>query len=372
MSFSTVAPNDQDAVPATEALAGSDRLLLWEWLFLHVILALASYALSLQPQVQSLAWYLIYLVSLGLFLLRYGAFLGGVWIALPLLLWPLVAGLSYFWSDLPGQTLRTSIQLAMTVLISAYLGSRFSIFDIVRALFVVLAATALVSLAVILLQAGFAFDGNGVARGIFPHKNVLGGNMVLLLLCCLLLFAQGWRRLTTLSCAALSLSLVAVSQSSTAIVMTLGLCLLAPVLLTRNAPAPLRLLSYIAGLTVVSLALWGLLAFDMNPVDLALEALGKERTLTGRSVLWEFALRMIEARPWFGNGFDAFWNVGDGSTGSYLQYVIRAEVKNFHNSYLDIAVQLGAVGLALTLSFLLLFAWRALALLRFDAAPLAA
>src|SRR3546814_4753049 len=44
--------------------------------------------------VQSLAWYLIYLVSLGLFLLRYGAFLGGVWIALPLLLWPLVAGLS--------------------------------------------------------------------------------------------------------------------------------------------------------------------------------------------------------------------------------------------------------------------------------------
>src|SRR3546814_3460115 len=78
----------------------------------------------------------------------------------------------------------------MTVLISAYLGSRFSIFDIVRALFVVLAATALVSLAVILLQAGFAFDGNGVARGIFPHKNVLGGNMVLLLLCCLLLRSE--------------------------------------------------------------------------------------------------------------------------------------------------------------------------------------
>src|SRR3546814_7477750 len=59
MSFSTVAPNDQDAVPAAEAFAGSDRLLLWEWLFLHVILALASYALSMQPQVQSLTWYLI-------------------------------------------------------------------------------------------------------------------------------------------------------------------------------------------------------------------------------------------------------------------------------------------------------------------------
>lgn len=371
MSISTAAPNTHDVAPATSALADSDRLLLWEWLFLHVVLAVASYALSLQPQMQSLAWYLIYLVFFGLFLLRYGAFLGGLWIALPLLLWPLVAGLSYFWSDLPGQTLRTAIQLAVTVFISAYIGSRFSIFDIARALFVVLTATALLSLAAILLQAGFAFDGNGVARGIFPHKNVLGGNMVLLLLCCLLLFAQGWRRVTMMSCAALSLSLIAVSQSSTAIVMTLGLCLLAPVLLTRDAPAPLRFLSYIAGLAAVSLALWGLLAFDMNPIDLALEALGKERTLTGRSVLWEFALGMIETRPWLGSGFDAFWNAGDGSSGSYVQYVIHAEVKNFHNSYLDIAVQLGAVGLVVALAFLLLFAWRALALLRADSAPLA-
>src|SRR3546814_12452299 len=87
----------------------------------------------------------------------------------------------------------------MTVLISAYFGARFSLFDIARALIVVLALTAIASLLVILLQASFAFDSNGVARGIFPHKNVLGGRMVLLLLFCLLLFVQGWRRLTTLA-----------------------------------------------------------------------------------------------------------------------------------------------------------------------------
>src|SRR3546814_3785800 len=93
-------------------------------------------ALSLQPQLQSLSWYLIYLISLGLFLLRYGAFFDGLWVALPLLLWPAIAGLSYFWSDAPGQTLRTAIQLGMTVLISAYFGARFSLFDIARALIV--------------------------------------------------------------------------------------------------------------------------------------------------------------------------------------------------------------------------------------------
>jgi exopolysaccharide production protein ExoQ len=352
--------------------AQSDSLLPWEWLFLHVILLIASYALSLQPQIQSLSWYLIYLLSMGLFLLRYGAFLGALWIALPLLAWPALAVLSYFWSDEPGQTLRTSIQLAMTVLISAYLGSRFSLFDITRALFVVLTLTALLSLPVILLKAGFAYDDNGVARGIFPHKNVLGGRMVLLLLCSLLLFVQGWHRMTTAVCAALSVTLIAFSESSTAIIMTLGLCVLAPLLLTRGAPAPLRMFSYLAGLAGASIGVWALLAFDLDVVGMALEALGKERTLTGRSVLWEFAMTQINARPWLGGGFDAFWNGGAGSTGEYVQYVIRSDVKNFHNSYLDIMVQLGVAGIAVTGAFLFLFAWRAAALLRADRAPLAA
>jgi exopolysaccharide production protein ExoQ len=188
----------------------------------------------------------------------------------------------------------------------------------------------------------------------------------------MLLFLQGWRRLTTVAFAALSLVLIGFSQSSTAIVMTLGLCVVAPVLLTRAAPAPLRFLSYVGGLVAVSLAVWVMVAFDLDPVGMALEALGKERTLTGRSVLWEFAVDLIEARPWLGNGFDAFWNSGISSTGHFIQYVVKAEVKNFHNSYLDIAVQLGFVGLTLTVGFLLLFAWRALALLRVDHAPLAA
>jgi len=360
----------------TEARAGltlrSDPLLPWERLYLFAVLLLAGYALSLQPQVQSLAWYLVYLASLGLFLLRYGAFLGAIWIAAPLLLWPLAALLSYTWSDVPGQSLRTAVQLTMTVLISLYLGARFSLGDLARALFWILAATGLISLLAIVTQSGFAYDHNGVPRGIFPHKNVLGGRMVLLLLCCLLLFTDGWRRATVALAGAMALALIAVSQSSTAVVMALGLCGLAPVLLTRHAPAPLRLIAYLLALMVVSAITWVLLAFDLDPVGLALEALGKERTLTGRSILWEFAAGLIEARPLLGSGFDAFWNSGDSSLGRHVQQVVQQEVMNFHNSYLDITVQLGFLGLLLTALFLLLFAWRAVALLLQSSAAVAA
>lgn len=342
-----------------------------EWLFLFFVLTIASYALSLQPQVQSLSWYLAYLAALALFVLRYGAFLESLWIAAPLLLWPLIAGLSYTWSDAPGQSLRSAVQLTMTVLISLYIGARFSLRDLTRALFLVLLVAGLLSLAAILGQAWFAFDHNGIARGIFPHKNVLGGRMVLLLLCCLLLICEGRYRLLAFAAAVLGVVLIAFSQSGTAIVMTLGLGVLAPVLLTRHAAAPLRLIAYLLVFMAFASALWALLTFDLDPVALALRALGKEPDLTGRSELWTFAMGLIEERPLLGSGFDAFWNSGPYSAASHLQYMVKQDIMNFHNSYLDIAVQLGTVGLALTLLFLVLFAWRAVALLRRSDAAIA-
>src|SRR3546814_8237206 len=81
----------------------------------------------------------------------------------------------------------------------------------------------------------------------------------------------------------MGLVLIGFSQSSTSIVMTLGLCVLAPVLLTRGAPAPLRLFSYLAGVAGAGIAVWAMAVFQLDPVEIALDAPGKERTLTGRS-----------------------------------------------------------------------------------------
>ncbi|HIP78661.1 MAG TPA: hypothetical protein EYH07_09405, partial [Kiloniellaceae bacterium] len=139
-----------------------------EWAFLLFAMLAASYAFALQRPVETLSWYLIYLTALGLFVLRYGTFLSAVWLAGPLLLWPVLAATSYFWSETPNQTLRATIQLTMTVLIASYIGGRFSLFDICRGLFWVMLACGLVSLLAILAKLGFAYDHNGVARGIFP------------------------------------------------------------------------------------------------------------------------------------------------------------------------------------------------------------
>src|SRR3546814_19775759 len=92
--------------------------------------------------------------------------------------------------------------------------------------------------------------------------------------------------------------------------------------------------------------------FQLDPVEIALDALGKERTLTGRSILWEYAMTQNEMQPWLGNGFDAFWNGGIATTGQFVPSGIQSEVKNLQKSYLDITMQVGAFELPVALGIL--------------------
>src|SRR5512134_769809 len=62
--------------------------------------------------------------------------------------------------------------------------------------------------------------------------------------------------------------------------------------------------------------------------------LGRDPTLTKRTVIWAFALQMIEARPLLGYGYGVFWD----SVGSV------AGVVNAHNGYLTVILDLGFVG----------------------------
>lgn len=73
-------------------------------------------------------------------------------------------------------------------------------------------------------------------------------------------------------------------------------------------------------------------------------ALGRDKTLTGRSEVWAELVPVVEQRPVLGCGFGSFWTSG-------RQDFYRI---NFaHNGYLDTLLELGAVGLALYTVWLL-------------------
>ena len=75
------------------------------------------------------------------------------------------------------------------------------------------------------------------------------------------------------------------------------------------------------------------------------DVLGRDQTLTGRTSLWAVLVPLFERHPTIGYGFGAFWTPDVSA--------LASGVKEAHNGYLSVLLDLGVVGLAFTAMFLL-------------------
>jgi O-antigen ligase len=80
-----------------------------------------------------------------------------------------------------------------------------------------------------------------------------------------------------------------------------------------------------------------------------LSALPIDVTFTGRTEIWSFALDMLAAHPWKGQGFEAFWYSDSVRFGAEDSTKWMVDVATSHNSYVDLALTVGLPGLGLVL-----------------------
>jgi exopolysaccharide production protein ExoQ len=87
--------------------------------------------------------------------------------------------------------------------------------------------------------------------------------------------------------------------------------------------------------------------FDMNGSMAG--AIGKDPTLTDRTKIWAFVLGM-HTNPLVGTGYQSFW------LGQRLEYFWRNSglgyLNEAHNGYLEVYLELGILGVALLIGFL--------------------
>lgn len=264
-------------------------------------------------------------------------------------------GLSTFWSVRPDKTItETAIQLLLVaagVLIS--IGRTWlqtlTLFATTGAAF--LALNLAVSVAV--PSIGQAAQGPYVNayRGLFVDKNlfaffaviVFGAGLVLLL------DAVRSRQVRALDVARplLAIATVVIANSATALVLSVVTVVLALVL-TWLGRARRPLLVPVAGtLLLAGSAAW--LVF--TNWSLLLVSLGRSPTLTGRTRIWYAVELAIRERPVLGYGWKALWIDGDPTTITIWAHNYRVPFYHAHNGYLDIAAQLGIVGLVLAVGF---------------------
>ncbi|MGD0050573.1 MAG: O-antigen ligase family protein [Vulcanimicrobiaceae bacterium] len=262
-----------------------------------------------------------------------------------------LAIVSTLWSDDPGATARRAIGLAGTTACAYFIVSRFTLESFIDTFAVVVIAAAALSLAIVVVSpdAGLMhLEYSGALRGIFSHKNRLG---LFLAFGLVTVAMAAWRRRgpsATFFWAGglLCLAELAATRSATAL-LTLFVCVVAMVV--AFAANRRRAIPLVAAIVVLVGALFAGVAFatdgTQNPV---LAILGRNATLTGRLEIWTHVVQAIAAHPLLGYGYDVFWAPG----GSFLQFnpgTAGWRPFHAHDGYLELALDLGLVGLAMML-----------------------
>jgi exopolysaccharide production protein ExoQ len=264
-----------------------------------------------------------------------------------------LALISVLWSAVPEVTLRRGIALLLTTLFGLDPATRFELSEQLRLLYWALIIAAVLSLGVALVVPSYGITPSSANawspettaegwRGIYYSKNIFGRLMALSGVVSLL-FAISTRkyRLLNWTVFGLSLSLLLLAKSATSL-----LVFLVTVVFFLPLYRGLRWRYTLAAPFFIVMILGGgfAMVWGLGNADTLLTALGKDLTLTGRTSLWSALLEMIELRPWFGYGYEGFWqSYGEQWSVSYTGW----QTSHAHNGFLELGLGLGLFGLLL-------------------------
>ena len=250
---------------------------------------------------------------------------------------------SVLWSVFPGITFKHFLTLLGTTIIGAYLGSRYDMREIVDISLAALGVGMILSILSIVCFPRIAqdLDQYDLAwKGVYATKNSLGRLMAYSIVLILVrFFWEKQVKLVQFFYLIFSVLLLMLSGSKTGIGVVIAMgC----VILCFKYK---RLISKKLILAIASIALLLLISI-VNYLEALLELFGRDLTFTGRTVLWELSIEKLLEKPFLGYGYDAFWQGWDGPS-SDIWNILRWEPPHSHNGFIDVALNLGLIGLVI-------------------------
>jgi len=266
---------------------------------------------------------------------------------LPFLALPLLAMASTLWSDAPERTLRAALQMMLTMMAAILICRRVSNETLIVMLFVAMAGACLLALPSVptVLARHFPLVGP------YGSKNAMAYAAHLLVALALAVLCEPkravWWRLAAFATIPVALGLMYLAQSAGALLALVITATVFPALLLFGRMPPMgRVVIIVLVIVTIAIALAFIPDLDAAAADFRVNILKKDATLTGRSYLWEFANRLASARPMLGYGYYAFWREGNIDAEGLWRYAGIASRTgfNFHNTFVEMRVDLGWVG----------------------------
>lgn len=271
--------------------------------------------------------------------------------AMSILPFVLLAGLavvSFKWSLLPSLSLREGMLTLILTLYLGYAGWRFTWREIIGTLWLAMILMVVFSFFLYVavpkigrMQEIFV----GTMTGVWLEKNTAGQIGTFGALLSLARMAlQPKKAISSMVAFGLFSAFLLLTTSKTSLVAyLLGVSMFGWVFLMRR------------GLPVYLTTAWTtifgsifVVTFVRGNTEAILEALGKNATFTGRSEIWKAVKISLNDRPLLGHGYSAYWDEYYlGKTISYVFDDLGFEPHHSHNSYIDMQLSLGQVGLTL-------------------------
>jgi exopolysaccharide production protein ExoQ len=282
-----------------------------------------------------------------------------------------IVGLAFFstmWSDLPALTISRSIALAGTTIFGIYIANRYTLKEKLVLLKHTFIAIILLSIAFAIAVPQYGVMGGevhaGAWRGIYTHKNefariiALGGIIFLMqpkpekpnlntrsigkLKQSVISKIKSnifLNHLFTILCVGSSILLIMLSTSSGGIVILANLTIVFGIFKIGQLRSSQRFIAMLGAL--VLFAIYAVVVLP-NPESI-FASLGKSSDLTGRWDIWKILFEMLSDRPLLGFGYGAFWE----KHGAIVALAAAWETPHAHNGFIDLALSIGYLGLAL-------------------------
>ena len=256
------------------------------------------------------------------------------------------AFLTALWSLFPDVTLRRSIAFMFTTVFGIWMALRFRFPEIMRLLVVGLSFLMFVSFFMIFAMPTIGLDSAqhvGAWKGVFFQKNVTGRMMVWLVLALVWLdWQKEQSRWVTRPLILLAMLLIVMSRSGTGLVTSVlvSVALLSTTMLRGSIRSFAPTMALLTALLVIMVTAGATFWYDV------LYALGRDPTLTGRTVLWQHIVQSVTERPLLGYGYAAYWFGFNGPGASFTR---DWGITSAHSGWLELTLDLGLVGVALVL-----------------------
>lgn len=267
---------------------------------------------------------------------------------------------SALWSELPEATVRGGVMMVAVLAACYRAGSVLSSTSMVRSLATGLRVPLVLSLVMGIAAPGSALVSSeyqsGALQGIFAHRNFLAFAAALLVVMGIARLRAGGRERFAWVDILLGASCLAWAQSQTAAVaMAASIFAVLVVRWGRNLDAVARtaLCTVVAGVSV------GFAYVVLVNVSGVTQGLGRDTTLTGRTDVWAAVLDEIPRHPYLGAGWAAVWREGL-TVSARMWFDAGFEMYHAHNGYLDLVLQVGALGAVCFIGAFLVFSFGAL------------